>query len=106
MPHRHDVLRLYKNILTLHQSQLDPQLRVIGDQYVREEFKRHKNATTEYISSFLTEWKQYEETLRLKSKTRIGENLDKSMQSMLSEEQKTQLRNLKETAGSLFDSSS
>lgn len=35
MQHRRDVLRLYKSILSLHQRQLDPQLRVIGDQYVR-----------------------------------------------------------------------
>ncbi|CCI45107.1 unnamed protein product [Albugo candida] len=106
MQHRRDVLRLYKSILSLHQRQLDPQLRVIGDQYVREEFKRHKNASMEYVSPFLTEWKQYEDTLRSKPKLHIGENLSSSTERLLSEEQKKQLHTLKETADSLFETPS
>jgi hypothetical protein len=48
-------LRLYKTILRLHQS-LPNELRELGNQYVRDEFRRHKNAQPEFVTNFMVEW--------------------------------------------------
>jgi hypothetical protein len=53
--HRLTVLRLYKTILRLHQS-LPYELRELGNQYVRDEFRRHKNAQPEFVTNFMIEW--------------------------------------------------
>jgi hypothetical protein len=53
--HRITVLRLYKTILRLHQS-LPNELRDLGNQYVRDEFRRHKNAQPEFVTNFMIEW--------------------------------------------------
>ncbi|MEQ2267931.1 hypothetical protein XENORESO_012557, partial [Xenotaenia resolanae] len=46
---------LYKRILVLHRF-LPIHLRALGDQYVKEEFRRHKSAAPEEVKSFLSEW--------------------------------------------------
>jgi hypothetical protein len=53
--HRLTVLRLYKTILRLHQS-LPIELRALGNQYVRDEFRRHKNAQPDFVTNFMVEW--------------------------------------------------
>lgn len=53
--HRLTVLRLYKTILRLHQS-LPNELRDLGNQYVRDEFRRHKTAKPEFVTNFMVEW--------------------------------------------------
>ena len=53
--HRLTVLRLYKTILRLHQS-LPNELRALGNQYVRDEFRRHKTAQPEFVTNFMVEW--------------------------------------------------
>jgi hypothetical protein len=55
LQHRLTVLRLYKTILRLHQS-LPNELRELGNQYVRDEFRRHKNAQPEFVTNFMVEW--------------------------------------------------
>jgi hypothetical protein len=53
--HRLTVLRLYKTILRLHQS-LPHELSALGNQYVRDEFRRHKDAQPEFVTNFMVEW--------------------------------------------------
>lgn len=55
LQHRVTVLRLYKTILRLHRS-LPDELRELGNQYVREEFRRHKTAEPQYVTNFMVEW--------------------------------------------------
>ena len=50
-------LRLYRAILTTHRS-LPSEMRAIGDIYVREEFKLHKNAKPEHLQPFFDQWLQ------------------------------------------------
>lgn len=50
-------LRLYKAILASHR-QLPPEMRLIGDLYVREEFQRHKTAKPEHLRPFFEQWLQ------------------------------------------------
>ncbi|XP_033115557.1 succinate dehydrogenase assembly factor 3, mitochondrial-like isoform X2 [Anneissia japonica] len=61
------VRSLYKRILRLHQR-LPMELKAIGDQYVKSEFKSHKMAKEEEVKVFMTEWMSYanqlEEQLR------------------------------------------
>ncbi|CAD6186900.1 unnamed protein product [Caenorhabditis auriculariae] len=51
-------LYLYKNILRLHYG-LPAQARLMGDTYVRDEFRRHKTAAPEHVKVFIEEWTNY-----------------------------------------------
>jgi hypothetical protein len=46
MAHPSRVRILYKSILKLHRG-LPPEIQELGNQYTRDEFKRHKNLTLE-----------------------------------------------------------
>ncbi|VDM20879.1 unnamed protein product [Hydatigera taeniaeformis] len=58
MTHSQRVRFLYKMLLRTHKA-LPPELRELGDRYVREEFKRHKNCDSIYIGPFMMEWTRY-----------------------------------------------
>ncbi|XP_056154821.1 succinate dehydrogenase assembly factor 3, mitochondrial [Lampris incognitus] len=57
------VRSLYKRILLLHRF-LPIDLRALGDQYVKDEFRRHKNASAEEVKDFMTEWENYKDTVQ------------------------------------------
>lgn len=46
---------LYKTILRLHRG-LPPEIQVLGTNYVRDEFKRHKNCNEDIAIIFMNEW--------------------------------------------------
>ncbi|EPB69565.1 ACN9 family protein [Ancylostoma ceylanicum] len=48
-------LYLYKRILRLHYG-LPPPARLMGDTYVKDEFRRHKDASPEHTAVFINEW--------------------------------------------------
>ncbi|KAM5255799.1 succinate dehydrogenase assembly factor 3, mitochondrial [Ctenodactylus gundi] len=52
------VRSLYRRILQLHRA-LPPDLKALGDQYVKDEFKRHKTVGSEEAKRFLQEWEAY-----------------------------------------------
>ncbi|XP_003407165.3 succinate dehydrogenase assembly factor 3, mitochondrial [Loxodonta africana] len=60
MPARHvsRVRALYRRILLLHRV-LPPDLKSLGDQYVKDEFKRHKTVGSDEAQRFLQEWEVY-----------------------------------------------
>jgi len=60
--HLQRVRLLYKTVLRLHRG-LPLEFKAIGDQYVKEEFKRHKNCKPEEVSAFMTAWVDYAVTL-------------------------------------------
>uniref|UniRef100_UPI0037E8AD8D succinate dehydrogenase assembly factor 3, mitochondrial n=1 Tax=Semicossyphus pulcher TaxID=241346 RepID=UPI0037E8AD8D len=72
--HVSKVRSLYKRILVLHRF-LPIDLRALGDQYVKEEFRRHKSASTEEVKSFMTEWESYKGTLQTQVLESAGERL-------------------------------
>uniref|UniRef100_A0A8D0BP44 Succinate dehydrogenase assembly factor 3 n=1 Tax=Salvator merianae TaxID=96440 RepID=A0A8D0BP44_SALMN len=49
---------LYRKILQLHQG-LPLELKALGDQYVKDEFRRHKSVGPEEAQRFLQEWESY-----------------------------------------------
>lgn len=55
IPHATKVRALYKALLKLHQG-LPLELRAVGNEYVKEEFKRHKTANAAETEVFLGEW--------------------------------------------------
>ncbi|XP_060949018.1 succinate dehydrogenase assembly factor 3, mitochondrial [Limanda limanda] len=61
--HISKVRSLYKRILVLHRF-LPIDLRALGDQYVKDEFRRHKGASPEEAKGFMVEWQQYKDTMQ------------------------------------------
>lgn len=51
-------LRLYRSILKSHKS-LPVEMRVLGDEYVRNEFRLHLKAKPEQLIEFYTAWESY-----------------------------------------------
>ncbi|WPK25056.1 hypothetical protein PUMCH_002357 [Australozyma saopauloensis] len=53
-------LKLYRAILRAHVHKLPKELRYLGDEYVKAEFKAHKSTDNPlYIVGFLTQWQDY-----------------------------------------------
>lgn len=53
------VCALYRRILLLHRG-LPPDLKALGDQYVKDEFRRHKTVGSDEARRFLQEWEASE----------------------------------------------
>ncbi|XP_029023472.1 succinate dehydrogenase assembly factor 3, mitochondrial [Betta splendens] len=94
------VRSLYKRILVLHRF-LPLDLRALGDQYVRDEFRRHRNASDEETKSFMAEWENYRSTLQHQvlesaghSSVKFGANLSKEQVRHFQDEQIGQLYEL------------
>jgi len=105
---RHFALSLYKAILNAHRLVLDPIMRDMGDTYVRDEFKRHKDAQPQYLQTFFQQWLTYLSELKRMSDTimmqhsnadshdddggiRFGRELSAEERESLNEEQRKQL---------------
>ncbi|XP_033732828.1 succinate dehydrogenase assembly factor 3, mitochondrial-like [Pecten maximus] len=90
---------LYKAILKLHRG-LPQNFKAIGDQYVKDEFKRHKNITTAEAEVFVAEWTKYylmigKQLSQRKQKQTIGVNMSPELLDCFSNEQIVQLMELK-----------
>ncbi|XP_028820166.1 succinate dehydrogenase assembly factor 3, mitochondrial [Denticeps clupeoides] len=57
------VRSLYKRLLMLHRF-MPIELRALGDQYVKDEFRRHKTASGHEVATFMVEWEKYRDTLQ------------------------------------------
>ncbi len=93
---------LYKSVLRLHRGLPDEHMKAIGDSYVKEEFKRHKNVDNpEQIRAFMEAWAKY--ALDLSKQLAVKPNLasksvGKSIENLddFSDEQIAQLYELYE----------
>ena len=107
------VLTLYRQILRAHRVRLPTPMRVLGDGYAREEFRRHlEGATTEaQWIEFGAQWGKYlaqiapprvKESAGPEGATARGPNISGSLDAetvaSMSEEQREQLRRLKAEA--------
>lgn len=55
---------LYRRLLRTHRKRLGPEERIIGDLYLKDEWRRHKDIDNPiHIIGFLSQWQQYGETL-------------------------------------------
>ena len=82
---------LYRAILREHRRKLPAAMRLVGDDYVRNEFKLHKVTTSaEHLGMFFTGWNSYLDNLRAHQTgktSKLGRNLTKEERRQLSEEQ-------------------
>lgn len=99
MPAREELLYLYRHILRTHRKVLPRPMRLLGDGYAREEWRRHKrgNANREQWTEFAKTWTSYCDFLRGNpgGMDRSGE-LSKETLNQLTKEQKLQLKSLKD----------
>ena len=67
---------LYRRILRAHRNHLPHQMRVLGDEYVKSEFRAHRNVENPvHIIGFLTEWQMYAQ--QVEGESWRGEKMDK-----------------------------
>ncbi|KAH1001170.1 hypothetical protein HUJ04_013417 [Dendroctonus ponderosae] len=95
---------LYKLILRLHRG-LPEDLQILGTQYAREEFKRHKSCPPPEAAIFMKEWTNYVIRLaeqlgakRGSSPTKFGAQLPVELIDNLRDEQIIQLHELMEAS--------
>jgi hypothetical protein len=98
--HVNRVRLLYKSCMKLHRG-LPSEMRVIGDSYVREEFRRHKLATPQQAKIFMEEWTKYAISLsrqlgKREPATLLGEHLANMELDSFSDDQIAQLYELHE----------
>ncbi|XP_017039689.1 succinate dehydrogenase assembly factor 3, mitochondrial [Drosophila ficusphila] len=99
LTHPQRVRLLYKTILRLHRG-LPAELRALGDNYVRDEFRRHLKCNPMEAQLFMTEWARYASTItqqlgiRGKPKGELGEQIDPKAVEMLKDDQVVQLYEL------------
>ncbi|KZT07577.1 ACN9-domain-containing protein [Laetiporus sulphureus 93-53] len=87
---------LYRQILRAHRS-LPHEMRSLGDDYVKAEFRRHQNITNKvHIIGFLSQWKMYLDELPAgpNAKSFSGKKLDPTVLEKMSAEQLGQLYEL------------
>ncbi|KAF9007514.1 hypothetical protein BDQ17DRAFT_1388992 [Cyathus striatus] len=78
---------LYRRLLRTHRN-LPLEMRSLGDNYVKAEFRRHKDVTNRvHIIGFLSQWK-------IKDQKFTGKKLDPTVFEKMSEEQLGQLYEL------------
>jgi hypothetical protein len=98
-------ITLYRNILRLHRK-LPPAMKSLGDEYVKSEFKRHKNSEAGYVIPFMIEWNNYLNLLQEQVNQQVadavyGKKLESEELDKFSKEQVGQLYVLKKEAKSL-----
>ncbi|XP_053122076.1 succinate dehydrogenase assembly factor 3, mitochondrial [Hemicordylus capensis] len=104
--HASRVRTLYRKILQLHQA-LPLELKALGDQYVKDEFRRHKSVGPEEAQQFLKEWENYAAVLwqqasqsvkNSTSRPHFGSHLSEEKLNALRDEQVGQLQELMQEA--------
>ncbi|XP_053494120.1 succinate dehydrogenase assembly factor 3, mitochondrial [Ictalurus furcatus] len=97
--HMSRVRALYKRILMLHRF-MPIDLKALGDQYVKDEFRRHKSASPEQAQHFMKEWEAYRDTLQ----TQVLETAGRGKMAFGADLSERQLRDLQEEQiGQLYE---
>ncbi|KAL1841263.1 hypothetical protein VTJ49DRAFT_7265 [Mycothermus thermophilus] len=66
---------LYRRLLRAHRKHLPPEMRLLGDEYVKAEFRAHRNVENPvHLIGFLTEWQLYAQ--KIEGDSWKGEKLD------------------------------
>lgn len=84
---------LYRRLLRAHRNHLPAEMRVLGDQYVKSEFRAHQKIDNPvHIVGFLTEWQSY--TQMIEGDNWKGDKMDKAKVEKMSDEQVAQMYEL------------
>ncbi|KAJ9666437.1 hypothetical protein H2201_003359 [Coniosporium apollinis] len=83
---------LYRRVLRAHRK-LPTEMRVLGDEYVKSEFKAHQNIENPvHIIGFLTEWQMYAQ--QIEGDSWRDEKMDRSKIDKMSDQQIGQMYEL------------
>ena len=86
---------LYRRLFRAHRHKLPPEERILGDQYIKSEFRSHRNVDNPiHVIGFLTEWQLYAQ--KLEGDDWRDERMDEGKVGKLSDEQIGQLYELME----------
>jgi hypothetical protein len=92
-------LSLYRSILREHKLRLPAKMKSLGDAYVKQEFRLHKEAKPEHLRRFMNSWENYLQTLQTQAEGgKIGVNIDANDVNRMTEEQKQKMRGLMDKA--------
>ncbi|KAL6714518.1 Bifunctional NAD(P)H-hydrate repair enzyme [Lecanora helva] len=84
---------LYRRLLRAQRKYLPQRERLLGEEYIKSEFRAHKNVENPmHIIGFLTEWQMYAQTIE--GKEWRGETIDKGKIDKMSDQQLGQLYEL------------
>ncbi|KAL9632561.1 MAG: hypothetical protein Q9164_005248 [Protoblastenia rupestris] len=84
---------LYRRLFRSHRNFLPKEMRVLGDQYIKSEFRSHREVENPmHIIGFLTEWQMYAQ--KIEGDAWKGEKLDKGKIDKMSDQQLGQLYEL------------
>ncbi|OMJ17427.1 Succinate dehydrogenase assembly factor 3, mitochondrial [Smittium culicis] len=107
-------LKLYADILRLHRS-LPKEFRVIGDAYVKQEFRAHQKVSdSNLLLPFFREWRQYltvlqQQTSQIENQnvdTKIGLDLAPDLIEKINDEKAEQIINLKSETATIYNQNS
>ncbi|KAH8840899.1 hypothetical protein MCOR27_006348 [Pyricularia oryzae] len=84
---------LYRRLLRAHRKHLPAEMRLLGDEYLKSEFRAHRNIDNPaHLIGFLTEWQLYAQ--QVEGESWLGEKIDQAKVEKLSEQQVGQLYEL------------
>ncbi|KAF3055953.1 Succinate dehydrogenase assembly factor 3, mitochondrial [Daldinia childiae] len=84
---------LYRRLFRAHRKHLPHEERLIGDEYIKAEFRAHRNVDNPaHLIGFLTEWQLYAQ--KIEGKSWVGEKLDPEKVEKMSDQQMGQLYEL------------
>ncbi|EGP83277.1 unnamed protein product [Zymoseptoria tritici ST99CH_1A5] len=87
---------LYRRLLRSHRKHLPREMRLLGDEYVKAEFRAHRSIDNPvHIVGFLTEWQMYAQ--QVEGEAWRGEKMDKGKVDKMSDQQIGQLYELMQT---------
>ncbi|CZR50558.1 probable acetate non-utilizing protein 9, mitochondrial precursor [Phialocephala subalpina] len=84
---------LYRRLLRAHRKYLPREMRLMGDEYVKSEFRAHRDTENPvHIIGFLTEWQLYAQ--KLEGESWLGERMDPAKIEKMSDQQLGQMYEL------------
>lgn len=84
---------LYRRLLRTHRKHLPKEMRLLGDEYIKSEFRSHRNIENPvHIIGFLSEWQMYAQ--KLEGDEWIGEKMDQGKIEKMSDQQLGQMYEL------------
>ena len=95
-------LQLLRQILRAHRTKLPPNMRSLGDQYVRKEFADMRDVTKpEVLERFRGEWEKYLQQLETAPADDLGADLDAEILGTMSDDQKAKLVDMRSSSRKL-----
>ncbi|KAG5918217.1 hypothetical protein E4U42_006946 [Claviceps africana] len=86
-------LSLYRRLLRAHRKHLPAEMRLLGDEYVKAEFRLHRGVDNPaHLIGFLTEWQLYAQ--KIEGDAWVGDKVDEAKLQKMSDEQIQQLYDL------------